>query len=268
MRRSRVFWALMFVIFGFLLLLGNLGFLSQNVWGLFWPIFLILLGVWFIWGSLTRKPSAEGEEVAIPLDGAGEVKLRVKHGAGQFRLSDGAAPDQALSGTFGGGLEKAVNREGSRLDITLKPSRGVFPDFLFPWTWTAGGGFDWSLKINEEIPLFFDIEAGAGGAKLDFSHLNLKDLQIETGVSSTTLTLPEKAGHTNVKLEAGVASVSVRIPDNVSARIEAEGGLASINVNEDRFPRQGGLYISDGYEKAENKIAMKIETGLGSIKVQ
>jgi len=268
MRRSRVFWALMFVLFGFLLLLGNLGFLSLNVWSLFWPILLILLGVWFIWGSLSPPSPVAGEEASIPLDGVNEVELRVKHGAGQFRLSDGAAPDQALSGTFGGGLEKSVNRQGSRLDITLKPAHGFFLDFLFPWNWTAGGGFDWSLKINEEIPLFFDIEAGAGGATLDFSHLNLKDLQIETGVSTTTLTLPEKAGHTNVKLEAGVASVSVRIPDNVSARIEAEGGLASINVNEDRFPRQGGLYISDGYEKAENKIEMKIETGLGSIKVQ
>ncbi|MFO7944455.1 MAG: hypothetical protein R6U51_09195 [Anaerolineales bacterium] len=217
---------------------------------------------------MTRTPAVEGEEASIPLDGAGEVKLRVKHGAGQFRLSAGAAPDQVLSGTFGGGLEKGVKREGSRLDITLKPSRGAFPDFLFPWTWTMGGGFDWSLKINKEIPLFFDLEAGAGGATLDFSHLNLKYLQIETGVSSTTLTLPERAGHTNVKIEAGVASVSVRIPENAAARIETEGGLAFIDVNKDRFPQQGGLYISDGYETAENKIEMKIETGLGSIKVQ
>lgn len=268
MRRSRVFWALIFVLFGFLLLLGNLGFLSLNVWSLFWPIFLILLGVWFIWNSLAPGPPVESEEASIPLEGAGEVKLRVKHGAGQFRLSDGAAPDQALSGTFGGGLEKAVNRQGSRLDITLQPAPGAFLDFLFPWTWTTGGGFDWALKINEEIPLSFKLEAGAGGATLDFSQLNLKDLEVETGVSSTTLTLPERAGHTKVKLEAGVASVSVRIPENVAARIETEGGLASISVNENRFPRQGGLYISDGFETAENKIEMKIETGLGSIKVQ
>lgn len=267
MRRSRVFWALILVLFGFLFLLRNFEIINVNVWSLFWPTFLILLGIWFIWGSLSRTPPVKSKQASIPLEGAEEARIHVKHGAGRLRVAENAEPDMLLSGEFGWGMEKTVKREGAKLDVLLRPAHGVFPDVIFPWTWTSGHGLDWSVHINQDVPLSLKFETGAGEAQLDFSQLNVKDLQLQTGASSTMLTLPEEAGYTRVKVEAGVASVSLRIPENVAARIETEGGLASINVNQERFPRRGDVYISEEYESAENRIDMKIETGLGSVKV-
>lgn len=267
MRRSRVFWALILMLFGFLFLLRNFEIIDINVWGVFWPTFLILLGVWFIWGSLVRTPPAESQESSIPLDGGEEARIRVKHGAGRLRVSESTDPDLLLSGVFGWGLDKVVKREGSTLDVLLRPSHGVFPDVIFPWNWTSGQGLDWSVQINQDVPLSLSFETGAGDAKLDLSQLNIKDLDLQTGASSTTLTLPEKAGQTTVQVEAGVASVSIKIPENVAARIETEGGLASIQIHQERFPRRGDVYLSEDYESAENKIDMKIETGLGSVRV-
>jgi predicted membrane protein len=33
------------IIFGVLLLLQNLGFITYNIWGLFWPLVLIVIGL-------------------------------------------------------------------------------------------------------------------------------------------------------------------------------------------------------------------------------
>jgi hypothetical protein len=35
------------IIFGVLLLLQNLGFITYNIWGLFWPLVLIAIGLKF-----------------------------------------------------------------------------------------------------------------------------------------------------------------------------------------------------------------------------
>ena len=40
MRTSRMFWAILLVGMGFLFLANNLGLVSIDVWGLFWPVFL------------------------------------------------------------------------------------------------------------------------------------------------------------------------------------------------------------------------------------
>ena len=41
--------ALLFIILGVIFLLKNLGIITTGVWGLIWPIFLILIGVWIFW---------------------------------------------------------------------------------------------------------------------------------------------------------------------------------------------------------------------------
>ena len=94
------------------------------------------------------------------------------------------------------------------------------------------------------------------------------ELRLETGASSTDITLPAKAGYTKAKINAGAASASVRVPSGVAARIQVSGGLASINVDPDRFPRQGGIYQSPDYDAASNKVDLTIDTGVGSISVR
>jgi hypothetical protein len=44
--------------------------------------------------------------------------------------------------------------------------------------------------------------------------------------------------------------------------------MADIQVNKSRFPRVGGVYQSEDYATAENKVDIDIETGVGSISVR
>jgi hypothetical protein len=61
--------------------------------------------------------------------------------------------------------------------------------------------------------------------------------------------------------------VSVKVPEGVAARIRASGGVASINVDRKRFPRQGQVYVSPDYETAENTVDIDLDMGVGSLSI-
>jgi len=48
MRRNNVFWAIVLLGAGSILLLNNLGLIKGNVWIYLWSAFLVFLGLWMI----------------------------------------------------------------------------------------------------------------------------------------------------------------------------------------------------------------------------
>ena len=264
---ARLFWGILLVLVGVLLTLNSLGILDVNIWGLVWPLFLIFLGVWILWGFFFARPSWEAEEVSIPLDGASRARVHVKHGAGRLQVDGSAGLGELVDGTFGGGLDHRVSREGDTLDARMRLPVGTFPNFAFPWAWGPAQTLDWTFGLSTEIPLSLEIETGAGEAWLDLSDLSVTDLRLQTGASATDLTLPVSAGYTRVKISAGAASVKVRVPSGVAARIRVSGALAGITVDRGRFPREGGVYQSPDYDTAPDKVDVEIDTGVGSIEV-
>ena len=137
--------------------------------------------------------------------------------------------------------------------------------FLGPWNW--GSGLNWEVQLNNDVPLRLKVEAGASQTDLDLTDLKVTELKLSTGASSTTVTLPAHAGLTNAKIEAGAAAVKLHVPGGVAARIRAKGGLASIDIDETRFPRTGDEYRSPDFDTAANRVEMRIETGVGSVRV-
>jgi len=267
MRTNRMFWAILMVGLGFLFLANNLGLMSVNVWGLIWPVFLILLGISFLLGKTQGSGETVLEPGSVDLEGAERATVTIKHGAGKLIVNSSAERGTLASGTFAHGLKTRVIRDGNQLQVVMQPKRPIFPDGIFPWNWTYRGGYQWDFGFTKNIPLNLIFEIGAVDANLDLSSLLVKDLVLKTGASSTNLTLPAAAGLTQVKIEAGVATVNIRVPESVAARIKTEVGLAAVSVNQSRFPKLNGYYQSADYESAENKADIRIETGLGSIEI-
>lgn len=289
MNRQNLFWGLALLVLGILLLADNLGLLGGvNVWAIFWPLALIALGVRVLWrstgsraGTLQPVPPAAGgdaampaapvnnrvsrEAVRLPLQAARQATLRFHHGAGELRVDGNAAPDELLSGTFDGGLERQISGGQEDVSVDLRVPSGVFADFI-------DGGLNWTVGLNPNIPLALEMELGASKNWLDLHDLQVKSLRLQTGASATVLTLPARAGEVHGVIRSGAASVEIRVPENVSARIHVSGGLASHQVDLARFPRLGGEhagdYASPDYEMAANKVDLDIETGLGSVSVR
>jgi hypothetical protein len=259
-RRGSLFWGIILIVLAGLLLLKQMGLIAGDIFGYFWPLLAIAFGAWMIIGFFARNNPVRGEQVSIPLEAATSAYVRLDHGAGRLTLRSGAGSGEILNGTFGNGLSYKSRMEGGRMEVKLRTSTQ-------PWAWWPGESLDWDIHLNGEIPLSLKIDSGASASILDLTNLKVTDLDIDTGASSTELTLPVNAGNTHVDIDTGASSLKVSIPSSVAASIRVKSGIASVNVNS-RFPRlDSGFYQSSDYSSAANRVDMTIDAGVGSIEV-
>jgi hypothetical protein len=260
MRRNHLFWGSVLILLSALFLLKALG-ITNDVWGYFWLLAVGLLGVWFIVRAIWHPKGEEGEQVVIELKEAQQASLHLNHGAGRLRIGAGAGAGMLLSGKFGYGLDYKTEMVGDKLEVRMR-SASNFGPFI-------GEGFNWDLDLTRDIPISLTINSGASESRIDLSELRVPYLKLETGASSTALTLPAQAGNTLAEINAGVASVDIRVPEGVAARIRIKEGLSARSINSARFPRlEGNLYQSPDYDQAANRVELNIEAGVGSISIQ
>ncbi len=260
MRNITRFWGIVLLTIGTVFLIGNLT--GMNVWAFFWPLALITLGIWLLWGA-TRHPESQ-EMLSIPLEGATQATVRLRYGAGRVTLAGGAPAGQLLAGKFGGGVIPKIKREADTLRVKLN---AVDTEVISPIHFGTFETRQWDVQFNTETPLTLKLETGACEVLADLEALHLTELVIDTGASSTTVTLPARASMTRVRVGGGAASVKLLVPENVAASIHAHGGLSGINVDAERFPRVGERYISPNYDTAEHKVEINAEIGVGSITI-
>jgi hypothetical protein len=260
MRRNYLFWGSVLILLSVLFLLKALG-ITNDIWGYFWLLAVGLLGVWFIVWAIWRPKGEEGEQVAIELKGAQQASLHLNHGAGRLRIGAGVGEGTLLSGKFGYGLDYKTEMVGDKLEVRMR-SASNFGPFI-------GEGFNWNLNLTRDIPISLTINTGASESRIDLSELRVPYLKLETGASSTTLTLPAQAGNTLAEINAGVASVDIHVPEGVAARIRIKEGLSARSINSARFSRlEGNIYQSPDYDQAANRVELNIEAGIGSISIQ
>jgi LiaF transmembrane domain len=263
---NRIFWPVLLILFGVLLLLDNLGILPGSAWGWVWPLILIWIG----FNMLRRRESRQWEtsQDSLPLEGAASARLTLRHGAGRLAVRSGTDPDLLYSGSFSGGVERQVERSGDRLDVILRPPMRDWTEWMWPANWGRDGGLKWDLDLNPGLPLALTLETGASDNRLDLEGLRVTELAIKTGASSTEVTLPAAAGHTRARIESGAASVKVHVPQGVAARIRGQVGAGALNVDTQRFPRRDGGYESDGFETAQNKVELDVQSGAAEVNVR
>ncbi len=260
MRRNNVFWGVLLLIVGLVLMLNVLGILPGDAGAYIWPLVLVLVGVFMLIGPLTRGRRAE--TLSVPLEGASSASVRLDHGAGRLTVGPSAEPGLLLAGSFSEGVENNIRRAGSEVDVQLRAiSPNAFPPFFY------SGGNDWQIDLARGVPLRLELNTGANEARLDLTELAVTELVLKTGASSTRVQLPARAGATRVQVSSGAASVNLRVPEGVAARIRATGGLSGINVDTRRFPRTGDTYETPGYETAQNRVEIRSETGVGSVDI-
>ncbi len=261
--RRYLFWGLVLVILAGFLLLNQLGIITGDIWGYFWPTVIILLGLWLIVGVILRK-SRKSEEttLSIPLEVAKRASITLEHGAGKLDVQSGASTSEILSGKFGSEINNETKLSGDLIQIKLHP----YPQF---WSWYPGDGLDWDVRFNKDVPLSLKIESGASSSNINLTDLKVTDLDIDTGASNLDLFLPSRAGNTHVSIDAGASSLSIHIPEKVAARIVLKTGVSSINISSVRFPLVGKYtYESTDFAMAENKIDMTINAGVGTITIE
>jgi hypothetical protein len=271
MNRPRVFWGGVLVLLGTLFLLDNLGIIDINFWGLLWPILLIVLGTALLYGAFFDSTQSakmkEAKHVVIPIAQARQYKLNIGHGAGRLRIEAGAAQGELVNGHFIGGLDYNLSQKADVLKLKMKPPQDGWTQVALPWNWVRWHGLDWLVKLSHEVPLSINVDVGANEVDLDLTYLHVVELQVNMGANATKISLPADAGYTDVKIDGGVTSVRLYVPEGVAARIKLNNALTSNNINRSRFPRVDDVYQSPDYDTAANKVDITVDMGLGSLTI-
>ncbi len=264
MKRSGIVFGTLVVLLGVVLLAINLGLVDNRIWNFFWPVLLVLLGVWFILRPRMHAGTLTPEQESFPVNTATEAEISLHYGAGRLNVSASTNLNELAGGRFTGGVLSNQSMQGTKAILSLRtPS-----DRIFEGPWPVGNkGYEWQVGINPRLPIDLRLHTGANEEVLDLSATQVKNLLVETGASQTEIKMPSAAGFTRATVKSGLASVSIHVPEGVSASIKVESGLSGINVNPARFPHVGERYESPDYQAASNKVEIIIESGLGSVDI-
>ena len=201
--------------------------------------------------------SVDLQEASLDRGETQHADIHLEFGAGALRV--GPAPSGKLvEGTFRGGVRYEA-LPGGRLTLE--------PDHRHWWRFHEWRGTRWDLGVTTEVPLVLRLDSGAADCELDLTETRLTDLDIQTGASQTVVRMPRSAGAVRARIESGAASVTVHIPEEVGARSTCEMGLGSKNIDTGRFPRSGEVWESPDYASNPNRVDLRIEGGVGTIRV-
>lgn len=233
--------------------------------------------------ELTTGPEVT-DQITVAAPASGEVRLKISFGAGELRLSPGAA-NALVTGTAAynvADFKPEVIEQGSSVEI----KQGDFTtlnvvDLKNEWNLNLGST-PMELEINagayEGIYEFgglaltgLTVKDGASNVDLSFSEPNQSEMAVfryETGASNVELTGLANANFSTLifnggagsytldfsgdlaqdataRVETGFGDLSLVIPGNVDARVTVEG--AAINVNHSSgWGESNGAYTQDG----------------------
>jgi len=117
------------------------------------------------------------------------------------------------------------------------------------------------------------VEAGASSLKLiDLANARFDLMTFSGGAGSFDLDFRgQYEGVSEIVVDVGVASADIILPEGVAVRIEADedNWFSSVDIQKRKLRHiDDGVYESNDYEEAKDRILLKIDVGLGSVDVR
>lgn len=295
MKTGTLFWGILLIVGGLLLLLDRMNLLLidfEGVWRL-WPLILVLWGISILvptlkfrqaivaciavalavvavafartfWGPDLRTTESKVTRQDFVEQMEGEVEraaLKLNAGAGSFVIDDitdhlFAAEAHTSMGRY---RVQRVTRLGKE-SITMEMS----------------GGKKLRLgRIENRVRMFlntgpeWELEFDAGAAEIDFdlSPLKVRSLLVNSGASSIRIRLGSLLKETKVLVDAGASSVNIQIPHGVGCSLSVDAALSSKRF-EGFTEKEDGLYETEDYRSADRRIEVSIDAGVSSLKVE
>lgn len=132
----------------------------------------------------------------------------------------------------------------------------------------ATGASETRVRFSEPNPIALErIEFDMGAA--DFSarglgHANAREIRLNGGVADMELDFSGAwRGDTNLEIDFGLGSLTLRIPREVGVRVEKETLLAGFTAP--RMSRRGDAYYSDNWDSAQRHLTVRIDGAFGDI---
>jgi len=275
----RLFWPIIFIGVGALLLLSNLEVIdpidADILWRL-WPVFLVIVGVNLLFGRSNRvlvrlfsavlalailaflyfspaiveslpTPQMQTETFSTLLEGAESAEVHLDFDRGNLTVSE-------LTG--GENLFEAVVNHNERVTFrTSGTSQQTLRLALNNTNAFRIGNLVSDQKVTGEVwlatglPLDLDIEIGSGSADLNLAALEITKLHANSGSGGLDIVLPE--GEFEADLGSGSGSIKVETAEDSVLDLKANVGSGKISI-----------WVAEG-----NSGSLELDSGSGGITV-
>ncbi len=123
-----------------------------------------------------------------------------------------------------------------------------------------------TIQMNE-----LNIECGVGKFEgRNLGNANFKRFRFEGGLGTATLDFSGTIKHdADIDIAVGLGLCTIYLPKEVGARIFYEKSIVSrIDYGKGIFSSGENLYFSDNYASAAHRVNVRIEAGLGSVRIR
>jgi len=224
---------------------------------------LAAAGFVLVFSACEGRRETRTETRTIDAGGAKSAAVSVRMGAGELRLSGGAA--SLMEAEFTTNVkywmpETDYRVVGERGQLTVRQRRGR--NLFF-----GHRRNDWDIRLTATLPLDLDIKLGAGENRLDLRGVDLTFLEVNMGVGELRLDLSgPRTRDLEVRVPGGVGSATVTLPRDIGVRVEVDGGIGSVSAH--GLVKDGHRYVNEVFGKTAAAIRMEVDAGIGSIELR
>ena len=259
-RPPNLFWPVILVSAGVILLLSNMGIVELETFDLInviqlWPLLLIAIGINFLFGQRVSwlgsvlslglglavvaffllapgyiEPFSQADMItetfSDPLDGAESARVSLDFDSGTLEVFLLTDSNNLFEADVTHNQDLTFNATGSaRRNVSLKLDNEMSFGFIgfFEDQQIVG-----KVGLSPDLPIELSVDVGGGSAELDLAGLELTDLQVNSGSGSIKLTYPDN--NLPVDLSAGSGSISIETGAGSELDLEAEVGSGRISV--------------------------------------
>jgi hypothetical protein len=305
MSYRKIFWGILLVIIGILFILKNTGVLFfswHTMWHL-WPVILILWGIsiipikdwiklvlslltvvitffamqqygpkdnhnWnFEWNDNNDRDNDDEDSTTVYNNVMSEdfdsltkfAQLKLNIGVGKFNIKD--TTDKLIEvkhDNDNANYSMTAKAEDSLTVIDLSLEKGEFND--------GKVSNNVNLKLNPNPIWDLDLNVGAAEVRFDLSGFKTRNVKVQGGASDIEIKLGAALPLTDLKLEAGAASIMIRIPESAGCEIISNTFMASKDFK--GFTKIGKQkYQTPNFATSTNKIMIDLQAGVARVDV-
>ncbi len=304
MKPSHIFWGLLFVGLGLLVLINNFTTIFMDwatIWKL-WPLTIILIGLSILIKHQYGKSIIAGlAAIVLALAIFASFKTATHFLSNDFQIDLGEDGnyefattefDEAYDSTltfatlnFDGGAGTfnitdttenliAATTIGHKNNYTLSrldtdSSSIIDFDMGDKAIFRFGDDYKNTVDISLNSKPIWDMNFNVGAASMDFdlTQFKTRDISVDMGAAAINIKLGDLYSDTKLSVDAGASDINIFVPRESGCQIVTDGALSSKHFKE--FEKiESDHYESDNFNEAVNKVYIDIECGVSSISVE
>jgi hypothetical protein len=200
------------------------------------------------------------ETRTIEASGASSAKVSLRMGAGELRLSGGAAA--LMEGEFTTNVDRWMPEieygvAGGHGDLKIRQPKGRSLFF-------GPRRNSWNVRLSGAVPVDLSVRLGAGESRLDMRGVDVGSIDVDMGVGELRLDLSgPRPRDLRVRIDGGVGSAVITLPRDIGVQVEVDGGIGSVSAHGLR--KEGRRYVNDAFGRTAASLRVEIDAGIGSI---